>query len=125
KGLKQAAKQISRYQAANDYAVAWVLQNSLGGHAVPLDLPTLRALRRMGLIEPDQEDHEAIHASLEHLIPKVRGPLFVELVSALPDELCHEEDPNCSECPLCSECPTGIENARTVSAGRSSRPKPR
>src|SRR5262245_60360662 len=26
KGLKQAAKQISRYQAANDYAVAWVIQ---------------------------------------------------------------------------------------------------
>src|SRR6266404_5830728 len=32
KGVKQAAKQLSRYQAANDYAVAWVVQKSLGGH---------------------------------------------------------------------------------------------
>src|SRR5437868_191281 len=51
KGLKQAAKQLARYQAANDYAVAWVIQHSLGGHAVPLDAPALRALRRLGLIE--------------------------------------------------------------------------
>src|SRR5688572_4739496 len=37
KGLKPAAKQLARYQAANDYAVAWVTQKSLGGHALPLD----------------------------------------------------------------------------------------
>src|SRR5262249_27419821 len=49
KGLKQAAKQLSRYQAANDYAVAWVIQQSLGGHAIPLDTPSLRVLRRLGL----------------------------------------------------------------------------
>src|SRR6187401_904311 len=32
KGLKQAAKQIGRYQAANEYTVSWVTQRSLGGH---------------------------------------------------------------------------------------------
>ena len=37
KGLKQAAKQIGRYQAADDYTVAWVTQQSLGGHAIPVD----------------------------------------------------------------------------------------
>ena len=37
KGVKQAAKQISRYQAASDYTVAWVTQRTLGGHAMPLD----------------------------------------------------------------------------------------
>ena len=41
KGVKQAAKQLARYQAANDYVVAWVVQHSLGGHAL--------ALRRVGL----------------------------------------------------------------------------
>src|SRR5258707_2304039 len=59
KGLKQAAKQLSRYQAANDYAVAWVIQHSLGGHAIPLDGSALRVLRRMGIIE-DQNDLEAL-----------------------------------------------------------------
>src|SRR5262245_32425465 len=46
KGLKQAAKQLGRFQAANDYVVAWVTQTALGGHAIPLDPPALRALQR-------------------------------------------------------------------------------
>src|SRR6516165_2623964 len=85
KGMKQAAKTLQRYQAANDYAVAWVVQQSLGGHAIPLDGPSLRVLRRLGLIENDQEDLEALRASLEHQIPKIRGPLFSDLVSTLAE----------------------------------------
>src|SRR5437016_10574761 len=73
KGLKQAAKQLARYQAANDFAVAWVVQHSLGGHAIPLDAPTLSVLRRLGLIDGD-DDLETVRASLEHLVPKVKGP---------------------------------------------------
>jgi endonuclease-3 len=83
KNLKQAAKQLSRYQAATDYAVAWVVQQSLGGHAIPLDNPTLHLLRRMGLIDEEGGNLEALRASLEHLVPKSRGPLFVELVTAM------------------------------------------
>src|SRR5262245_11060351 len=81
KGLKQAAKQLSRYEAVrgNDFAVAWVLQRSLGGHAIPLDDPTLRVLRRLGLLEDGQEDLESLRSTIEHLIPKSRGPLFNEL----------------------------------------------
>jgi endonuclease-3 len=83
KGLKQAAKQLSRFQAANDYAVSWVIQQSLGGHAIPLDTPSLRVLRRLGLLEDGAGDLEALKTSLEHLIPKSRGPLFTELMSAM------------------------------------------
>src|SRR5207253_2839062 len=72
KGLKQAAKQLARYQAANDYAVAWVVQKSLGGHAIPLDASALRVLRRLGILE-DGRDMEALRASLEHQIPKIKG----------------------------------------------------
>ncbi len=125
KGLKQASKQLARYQAANDYAVAWVVQQSLGGHAIALDEPSLRVLRRIGLIEDGHADCEALRASLEHLVPKARGPLFNDLVSALADELCQEEEPTCSSCPLCGECVTGQESARSVGAGRGGRPKPR
>jgi endonuclease-3 len=125
KGLKQAAKQIARYQAANDFSVSWVLQNSLDGHSIPLDDPTLRVLRRLGLVEPDQEDPELIRSSLEHLVPKAKGTQFSDILSALADELCHVDDPNCGECPLAAECPTAADNARTVAAERSSRLKPR
>lgn len=123
KGLRQAAKQLGRYQAANDYAVAWVVQQSLGGHAIPLDEASTRVLRRLGLIESDQEG-EALRSSLEHLVPKARGPLFNELVSYLADEFCWEGDPNCSACPLCHECPTGQESAHRAASERS-RPKSR
>jgi endonuclease-3 len=126
KGLKQAAKQLLRYQAANDYVVAWVTLYTLGGHAIPVDGPVLRVLRRLGLIDSDQEEPETLRAALEHVVPKVRGPLFGELVSAVADEFCWEDDPNCSSCPLVSECATGQESKRaTVSSGRGSRPKPR
>lgn len=125
KGLKQAAKQLSRYQAAGDYAVAWVLQQSLGGHAIPLDDPTLRVLRRLGLLDA-QEDLEALRTSLEHLVPKSRGPAFNDLISALADDLCTEDEPTCGSCPLLTECPTGQDLAG--GAGHHAprhRPKPR
>lgn len=126
KGLKQAAKQLARFQAAGDYAVAWVVQRALGGHAVPLDPPTLRVLRRLGLIDGDQDDLETLRASLEHLVPKSKSSLFSDLVSALADEFCWEDEPNCPSCPLCSHCPTGQEAARdAVPASRGNRPKPR
>src|SRR5262249_18473297 len=111
KGLKQAAKQLTRYQAHNDYAIAWVMQNALGGHAIPVDQPTLRVLQRLGLIEGTPDDLEALRASLEHVVPKARGALFSELVSQVASEFCHEEEPQCSACPLQSDCCTGQELA--------------
>lgn len=125
KGTKQAAKQLSRYQAMSDFACAWVVQQSLGGHAVPLDEPTLRCLRRLGMLE-EGDDLEALRASLEHLIPKARGPLFNEIVSGLAQEHCHEDEPRCSSCPLSQDCPTGQDMRRQpVGAERGGRPKSR
>ena len=127
KGLKQAAKQLARYQAANDYAVAWVIQQALGGHAIPLDGPSIRALRRLGLLEGNSDDPEGLRASLEHLVPKARGALFNELVSILADEFCTEIEPQCAGCPLAGDCPTGQEALwnPAAGAGRAPRPKPR
>ena len=123
KGLKQAAKQLARYQAANDYAVAWVVQHSLGGHAIPLDEPSARLLRRVGLLDEHQHDPEALRASLEHLVPKSKGPLFVELVSALAHDPSWEDDPRFPLRPYLQEAP---EEAAAGSAGeRVGRTKPR
>ena len=121
KGLKQAAKQLGRYEATNDHSVAWVIQQSLGGHAIPLDDAALRVVRRLGLIDEDQADTEAIRTSLEHLVPKARGPLFYEMISFLAGDACWKE-PNCQACPMSQECPTGQENARAERGGRT---KPR
>jgi endonuclease-3 len=127
KGLKQAAKHLSRYASAGDYVIAWVVQQSLGGHAIPLDAPSLRAARRMGLIETDSDDPEAVRATLEHLVPKAKGPQFVETVSRVAEEHCWQDSPRCAGCPLAADCPTGQEAVRDATpAGRASaRTKPR
>lgn len=108
KGLKQAAKQLARYQAANDYAVSWVIQKSLGGHAIPLDAAAMRVLRRLGILE-DGLDLEALRTSLEHQIPKAKGSEFVDLISLIASDHCEEADPTCPSCPLHKACPTGVE----------------
>jgi len=126
KGLKQAAKHLARYQSANDYIVAWVTQYSLGGHAIPLDGPSVRVARRIGLIEEDNENVENIRGTLEHLVPKSRGSHFSEAMSLIADEFCFELEPNCSSCPLHSDCPTCQENPQPALAGsRVGRTKPR
>src|SRR5262249_4026961 len=123
-GLKAAAKHLSRYQAADEYVVSWVVQRSLGGHAIPLDPPAQRALTRLGLIDEEQNDLEAARASLEHLVPQATGPLFGDLVSGLAGDVCAEDAPRCPGCPLASECPTGQEVVReAAAAGRRVKPR--
>jgi endonuclease-3 len=125
KGLKQAAKQLTRYQAADHYACALVVQRSLGGHAIPLDAPSLRCIGRLGLVDSG-EDAESARASLEHLIPKAKGPLFTEAVSTLAAEYCFEEAPNCSACPMNRECAAAQDGTvASAPAVRAHRPKPR
>jgi endonuclease-3 len=126
KGLKQAAKQLGRYQAADDYVTSWVVQRSLGGHALPLDAPTLRCVRRLGLVDEGTDDLEAVRASLEHLVPKAKAPQFTDLLGHVAQEYCWEDEPQCSGCPLSGECPTAQEaGAEAVAAGRPHRAKPR
>ncbi|HEY7153334.1 MAG TPA: hypothetical protein VH575_05175 [Gemmataceae bacterium] len=124
-GVKQAAKKLSRYQSANEYTVSWVVQRTLGGHAIPVDAPTLRCVRRLGLIEGEPDEAEA-RASLEHLVPKAKGPRFTDMISNVAGEHCWEDQPQCSSCPLSGECAYAQENGvEGVAVARSHRPKPR
>jgi endonuclease-3 len=126
KGVKVAAKQLLRYQAADDYIVGWVVQRSLGGHAIPIDTPTLRCARRLGLVEADQDNPEGARSSLEHLVAKTKGAQFTDAISALAEEHCWESEPNCPACPLSAECAFAQDaGAETLAAARSHRPKPR
>lgn len=110
KGVKQAAKQLARYKGGvNDFVVAWVTQRALGGHAVPLDEPTIRVLQRLGVLDDDLDDLEAARATLEHFIPKAKGPEFTDLVAVHAATLCTADLPNCQACPLKADCPTGQE----------------
>ena len=109
KGLKEGAKKLSRLNDSNDYAVAWVMQHGLGGHAIPLDGPSIRVLRRLGVLDGESESLESLRGTIEHFVPKAKGPAIVELLSTHADVLCAEENPRCPKCPLLDECPTGQE----------------
>lgn len=121
KGLKQAGKQLNRFTGMNDFAVAWVVQRSLGGHAVPLDDAITRVLLRLRIIEGD-DDIEAIRGTLEHLVPKASAPTFVDRISTLALTICREAKPKCGECPLKSDCPTGQDAGRKLP---ETKPKPK
>ena len=68
-------------------------------------------------------DLEALRASLEHQIPKLKGSDFVDVISTLAEDHCWESDPACPACPLHKSCPTGIEMklAAVPVAGKRSR----
>jgi endonuclease III len=129
KGLKQAAKQLARYKdkGVSDFVVAWVTQRSLGGHAVPLDEPTLRVLRRLTVIDEGEiDDLEAVRGSIEHFVPKAKGYEFTEEMIQLADAICVADAPHCPQCPLKSDCPTGIENlSKPKAAAEKAKPKSR
>lgn len=109
-GLKRASKQLARYKSGvTDFVVAWVTQRALGGHAVPLDGPTLRVLGRLGVIEGEIEDLETLRGSLEHFVPKAKGIEFTDVFAMHAAALCTPDAPDCPHCPLKAECPTGQE----------------
>lgn len=123
KGLKNAIKQLEeKFPDAGGFAVAWVVQQALGGHALPLDAAALRCLRRLGVAE-SEEGLESLRTSLEHHVPKAKGYLFSEGLSLLAKDVCWEEEPHCSSCALKSDCPTG--QVRKNAAPRPPRLKPR
>lgn len=126
KGLKKAATELSGYGEVNDFVLAWVIQKALGGHAFPLDQPSMRVLARLGVIDSPADVPEVIRGSVEHMVPKAKGPLIVELISTHAAEMCTEEKPACSECPLKKDCPAGQERIRDAAASaRAARVKPR
>jgi endonuclease-3 len=126
KGLKQAAKSLLGFGASNDYVGAWVVQRSLGGHAIPIDSPTLRCSRRLGLVDASTDDPEAARSTLEHIIPKSKGAQFSDAISHVAEEYCWEDEPRCQGCPLAGDCPTGQEIAGDeLATARTARLKPR
>lgn len=119
KGVKPAARQIARYQATSDFTVSWVTLKALDGHAVPLDDPAMRTLKRLGLVEEHEDNLATVQASLEHHIPKIKATLFVDLLNGLSHDRCGDT-PRCSGCPLKSEC-----NHAATRPAEARRPKPR
>jgi endonuclease III len=102
KPLKEALKVLQTYDAfASDYVTATVIQQALGGHAIPIDTAAHRVLERVGISEPDVH---ALRGILERAIPKNRGAEFLDLIEDVASDVCHETEPECPRCELRKVC---------------------
>ena len=78
-----------------------MIQQALGGHAIPIDSATRRALERLGISEPDLP---SLRSVLERAVPKNRGVEFLELLEELANDTCVEPRPDCPRCELRKIC---------------------
>ncbi len=119
KPLKDATKALQEYDAPeSDYVIASIIQQALGGHAIPVDSHLRRALERLGVADPGTTS-EALRGTLERAIPKNRGAEFGDLMEELAHDTCLPGEPLCARCELKSICPTG---RAVLAAGKSPAP---
>jgi endonuclease III len=117
KPLKESVKALQEYEALqSDYVLATVIQQALGGHALPIDGPIRRGLERLGIAEPGQ-DIVALRAMIERAVPKNRGSEFVDLMEELTHDTCVAGPPDCPRCELKKVCPTGHARIAELKAG--------
>lgn len=120
KPQKDAVKQLKEYEAfQSHYVVATVIQQALGGHAIPIDASLRRVLARLRVTDAGLDD-EALRGTLERAVPKNKGGDFLDLFQELAHDVCVEGEPDCPRCELRKVCPTGIER---LSAKPSKAPK--
>ena len=107
KPLKEALKVLHAYEVfSSDYVTATVIQQALGGHAIPIDSATRRALERLGISDSDLPSLRSI---LERPVPKNRGVEFLELLEELAHDTCVEPSPDCPRCELRKICAFALE----------------
>lgn len=105
KPLKESVKVLQEYDALNsDYVLATVTQLALGGHAIPIDESSRRALERLGVAEAET-DVATLRGALERAVPKNRGAEFADLLEDLAHDTCVEGVPDCPRCELRKLCP--------------------
>lgn len=86
--LGQAQQKLQKIPGVTPFAVAYVTQAALGGHAIPLDRGLLEAFGILGLAS---EQEKAAHGvpGLERAIPKNKGVEFGSLAHQLGADLVH------------------------------------
>src|SRR6187431_872085 len=106
--IGQAAKLLQKYNGTTPFVVSYVIQNALGGHAIPLNQGTLITLHTVRVIS-DSDYKQANVPGLERTVPKNKGAEVGSLLHQLGVEvgrnpygpgarkLMLEIDPNCKD----------------------------
>ena len=80
--IGKAVKQLEKLDGISRFAMAFVTQNALGGHAIPVNDDAMETLRVLGIIS-DEEATEKRVPGLERAIPKSKGVEFGTLLHQL------------------------------------------
>ena len=124
KPQKESVKALEEYDAfGSDYVLATVTRLALAGHAIPVDAPASRALRRLGIAD-ETTDVPTLRGTLERAVPKNRGVEFSDLIEELAHDTCVEGEPDCPRCELRKICPTGLaRKAESAAASKTAKGK--
>jgi endonuclease-3 len=77
--LGKAQGELAKIKGASPFVQAFVVQRSLGGHAIPLDRSAMKLFAALGAVKPGEEETFQI-AGLERAIPKNKGAEFSTLL---------------------------------------------
>ena len=70
--IGQAVKTLEKYNGSTPFVVAYVTQNALGGHAIPINQGLLESMRIVGVVS-DAEAAKGTVPGLERIVPKSKG----------------------------------------------------
>lgn len=80
--LGTAMERMKKIDGASEFAVCYVVQAALGGHSIPIDSGTAKALYTMDLVSEQDLKKETV-PGLERAIPKSKGAEFGSLLHQL------------------------------------------
>lgn len=80
-----AVKQLEKLDGISKFAVAYVIQNGLGGHAIPVGESALECLRILGIVSDDEVATQRV-PGLERAIAKNKGAEFGSLLHQLGND---------------------------------------
>ncbi|MCG8449865.1 MAG: hypothetical protein MI725_09840 [Pirellulales bacterium] len=70
--IGQTVKQLEKYNGTTSFTVAFVTQNALSGHSIPINRGLLESMRVVGVIS-DNEAAKGAVPGLERAVPKSKG----------------------------------------------------
>lgn len=80
--IGKAVKRLEKYEGITPFAIAYVTQNALGGHAIPVDKGVLDVFVALAIVTPLEAGKNHV-PGLERAIPKSKGVEFGALVHQL------------------------------------------
>jgi hypothetical protein len=78
----KAIAQLEKYKGVTPFVVAYLVQNSLGGHKIPTSEASFDFAEAIGLVTPKEKESGTV-PGFERAVPKAKGPEFFSTMHQL------------------------------------------